>query len=305
MSYADYYTPERIGKLYRPEIDAASRAGLAAGISSSDDDQQRTYLLLIDIQADFCHPDGALFIPGAPDDVRRTVEFIYNNAASITKIGATLDTHLPIQIFHPPWWVDADGNHPDPYTPISSEDVKNGKWSAVYEPEWSLTYTEQLEEQAKKQLMIWPFHVLLGTPGQTLVPALSEAIAYHAAARRAQPDYVVKGLIPKSEFYSAIEPDVKVPEHPQGDVNRELLDDIASYDRIYIAGQAKSHCLLETVASMMRHYDEDIISKIRVLEDTMSPVAHPEIDFDAMADEQFARFQEAGLKLTTTDAALA
>lgn len=302
MTLPGYYQPKQIGTLVTPNVADAAAVGRSAGLSNANADGEKTYLLLVDIQIDFIHPDGALYIPGSIDDTRRTVEWIYNNAGRITKIGATLDTHLPIQIFHPPWWVDADGNHPAPYTAITGESIQSGQWHALYEPEWSAQYAEILEEQAKKVLMIWPYHVLLGTPGQALVPALAEAIAYHAAARGAQPEYVVKGLIPKSENYSAIEPEVKVPDHPQGDVNQALLDDMATYDVIYVAGQAKSHCLLETVGSMVRHYPPEIVKKMRVLEDTMSSVQHPEIDFDAMADEAFDRFKANGLTLTTTSA---
>lgn len=56
------------------------------------------------------------------------------------------------------------------------------------------------------------------------------------------------------------------------------MDDIGAYDLIYIAGQAKSHCVLETVSSMMRYYPLEIVQKMRILEDAMSSVAHPVID---------------------------
>jgi nicotinamidase/pyrazinamidase len=300
MPYPDFYQPGQIGQQLTPTIDTAARAGRAVGASPANEDTERVYLLLIDIQIDFIHPDGALSIPGAVEDTRRTVEWIYDNTDMITKIGATLDTHLPIQIFHPPWWADGNGNHPDAMTAITADDVKSGKWKALHEPEWSIKYLEKLENDAKKTLMIWPFHVLLGTPGQALVPALSEAIAYHAAARQMQPRYFIKGLIPGSEHYSAFNPEVEVKDHPQGSLATDVLDEIASYDRIYIAGQAKSHCLLESVNSMMQYYTPEQIAKMRVLEDTMSSVAHPQIDFDALADEQFAQWQKEGLTLITT-----
>lgn len=302
MTLPAHYQPDAIGTQMQPDIAAAAAAGAAAGLSAAADDAHKTLLLLVDIQIDFVHADGALSIPGAIDDTRRTVEWIYRNAGRISHITATLDTHLPIQVFHPLWWVDADGQHPAPFTAINAADVAAGKWRPLVEPEWSAQYVEILEEQAKKQLMIWPFHVLRGTPGQALVPALSEAIAYHTAARGVQPEYVVKGLIPGSEHYSAIEPEVKVPGHPQGDVDQALLDRMAAYDTIYVAGQARSHCVMETVASMVRHYPPEVVQKMRVLEDTMSSVAHPEIDFDTMAREQFARFAEHGLTLTSTTA---
>ncbi len=77
---------------------------------------------------------------------------------------------------------------------------------------------------------------------------------------------------------------------------------LSEYDLIYVAGQAKSHCVLETVTSVMRHFynQPDQIAKWRILTDCMSSVAHPEIDFEAMANATFARYAEKGLQLVTS-----
>jgi nicotinamidase/pyrazinamidase len=301
MTLADYYTPGRVGQLYAPDVNSATAAGAAAGLRLSQDDTHKVYLLLVDVQVDFVHEDGALSVPGAVDDTRRLVEWMYQHIGEITTIGASLDSHLPVQIFHPAWWVDAEGNHPAPFTAISNEDVHSGVWRALVMPEWSTHYTELLEEEAKKVLMVWPYHVLIGTPGHGLVPAVYEAIAYHTVARKSQPTLLTKGTIPQTEHYSIMEPEVKV-DLPGGGVNTAFMDTLAEYDLIYIAGQAKSHCVLETVTSMMRYYPPEVIKKLRILSDTMSSVAHPEMDFDALADETFARFQANGLTLTDTEA---
>ena len=220
-------------------------------------------------------------------------------------IAASLDSHVPIQIFFPTWWQNAEGRHPDPMTPISSEDVKNGRWKPIYESVWSVEYVEKLEERAKKLLMIWPYHVLIGTQGHNITPALYEAIAYHTAARQSQPEFLTKGTIPRTEHYSILEPEVKVPDDPHGELNIEFLNKIMSYDLVYVAGQAKSHCVLETVTSVMRHFENqpEFIGKLRLLTDCMSSVAHPEIDFDGMANEVLQQFAANGLTMVkSTDA---
>lgn len=300
MQFPDYYTPDRIGQLYTPDTQGAVDAGRAANMPPSAKDGKKVFLLLVDVQVDFVHPDGALSVPGAVDDARRTVEWIYRNAERITTIGASLDSHTPIQIFSPSWWSDPDGNHPQPFTSITGADVAAGRWIPLYETEWSVMYVDLLEEASKKTLMIWPYHTLIGTPGHTLVPAVYEAIAYHTAARQSQPMMLSKGMIAKTEHYSILEPEVKVPREPQGDVNRDFMNILALYDLIYVAGQAKSHCVLETVASMMRYYPPEVTANIRILQDAMSSVAHPEIDFDAIANDTFARFAHNGIRLVTT-----
>jgi nicotinamidase-related amidase len=305
MSYPEFYDATKVGTLYIPNTSAALTAGNQAGVTASDDDDFRVALLLIDAQVDFIHGDGALSVPGAVDDTRRTIEWLFENLGKITTIVASLDSHVPIQIFSPSWWVNAEGKHPDPFTIITSDEVQTGKWKALYQRDWSGEYVERLEEQAKKQLMIWPYHTLIGTPGHNLTPALYEAIAYHTAARKTHPHFVTKGTIPETENYSIFEPEVKMDKLENGGLNTALLNELAIYDRIYVAGQAKSHCVLESVTSMMRYFDDkpEIRQKIYLLKDAMSSVVSPGIDFDAIAEEVYTNFAEHGLNITTTSEA--
>jgi nicotinamidase/pyrazinamidase len=302
MAFPAFYNPDKVGQLYMPDIMAAVDAGREANLSPSEDDAVKSLLILVDTQIDFIHTDGALSVPGAIDDTRRTIEWLFEYTPRITTIAASLDSHTPNQIFFPSWWVDENGKHPAPYTVIHSADVDAGKWKPLYEPEWSMQYPHTLEKQAKKELMIWPYHTMIGTPGHGLTPALVEAVAYHCAARRTQPVYLYKGQIPQTEYYSMLEPEVKVPDHPLGNLNISFLNMINRYDKVYIAGQAKSHCVLETIASMTRYFSGqmNMLHKLRVLIDATSSVVHPTIDFDAIANRAFAEFEKQGVQLIKT-----
>jgi nicotinamidase-related amidase len=133
---------------------------------------------------------------------------------------------------------------------------------------------------------------------------LYEAIVYHASARRCQPRLVLKGTIAKTEYYSLLEPEVPVPEDPAGVLNEPFLAELMSYDAIYVAGQAKSHCVLETIASIVRRFGDrrDVMSRVHILTDCTSSVRHPTIDFEAIANETLERFASMGLKrVTSTD----
>jgi nicotinamidase/pyrazinamidase len=302
MDFPAFYDATKVGTLYLPNTASAIEQGQAVKGSLAKDDTERVALLLIDEQVDFIHEDGALSVAGAIDDTRRTIEWLFANIGRITTIFASLDSHVPIQIFSPSWWVDKMGKHPEPYTLISHEDARMGRWIPLYQTQWSMEYTERLEEESRKQLMIWPYHTLLGTAGHSITPALYEAIAYHSAVRQAQPRFITKGTIPHSENYSIFEPEVKLNHLPDGGLNKALLDELAEYERIYIAGQAKSHCVLESVTSMMRYFDgkPEIISKIHLLTDGMSSVYSPAIDFEAFANKTLSQYARHGLKLTTT-----
>jgi len=299
MDLPAFYHPERVGQLYVPDANTAILEGRALGISPASKAQVRTILLLVDMQVDFVHTDGSLSVPGAVDDTRRVIEWIFRNLSRLTTIAASLDSHVPMSIFFSTWWVGSDNQHPKPYTVIRSEDVKAGVWRPLYEPEWSVEYCEKLEELSKKELMIWPYHTLIGTPGHSLTPALYEAIAYHSGARQTQPVFLEKGTIPTTEYYSMLEPEVKVPDHPMGSLNVSFLNMLSTYDRIYIAGEAKSHCVLETVTSIMRYFADrpPVVDKFRILQDCMSSVAHPTIDFDSLANRTFNHFAMQGLQM--------
>ncbi len=298
----DFYHRDRVGQLYAPDMVAVINQGRAAGLPTAAADTERVLLVLVDAQVDFIHADGTLSVPGAIDDTRRTIDWLFHNIRRITTIAASLDSHLPIQIFFPTWWVDAEGRHPDPYTSINGDDVHSRRWRPLYDHDGSVEYVDLLAEQAKKELMIWPYHTLIGTTGHSLTPALYEAVAYHSAARRAQPVFLPKGSIPRTEHYSILQPEVKVTDDPQGGLNTAFLEQIASYDSVYIAGQAKSHCVLETVTSMMRYFAErpEVIGRLHLLTDCTSSVAHPVIDFDALANATLARYEAHGLKLVTS-----
>jgi len=153
---------------------------------------------------------------GAVDDNRRLCEFIYRNLDWITHITATLDTHTAMQIFHPIFLEDEHGANPAPLTLISYEDILNGRWkfntaiagSLKIDPEYGqqhlLHYAAELKARQKYDLTIWPYHVMLGSIGHALVPAVEEAIFFHTIARLSQADFQIKGNNPLTEHYSAI-----------------------------------------------------------------------------------------------------
>lgn len=280
-----------------PDLQGAYSAGLADFQQPASQDSPRVLAWLIDMQVDFVYPApvGRLSVPGAVDDTQRTVDWLYRNVHQITQIAASLDTHTPFQIFYPSWWKNQAGEHPQPFTVITADDVRAGNWRPVTEPVWSIRYLENLETVGKKNLMIWPFHCMEGSTGRALVPDLSEAIMYHSGARLAQPTYLTKGTIAHTEFYSVVEPEVKYAKHPDGGLNTRFLDMVAQFDLIYVAGQARSHCVLETMQSVMRHFANhpDVIRKLRFLDDCTSSIP----GFEQATDAQLGQFAAQGLRL--------
>jgi len=75
-----------------------------------------TNLLVIDMQNDFVHPQGALSIPGAMKDAANVASLIKLKKHKIGNIFVTLDRHHQWDVGHPTFWIDKDGNRPQPFT---------------------------------------------------------------------------------------------------------------------------------------------------------------------------------------------
>ena len=280
----------------------------------------RTWLMLIDVQNTFCIPEFELYVGGrsrrgAVDDNTRLTQFIYRNLADITHITATMDTHKTMQVFHAIFFVDQNGNHPAPYTDIHSADLKNGTWTfnpalapqfgiaPAYGQQMMLHYAEALEKKGKYALTIWPYHAMLGGIGHALVSSVEEALFFHSIARNTQYEIEIKGDKPFTENYSVVGPEVLTG--PMGETlgthNTKFIEQLQQFDRLIIAGQAKSHCVAWTVQDLLNDInaiDPALAKKVYLLDDCSSPVVVPGVvDHTDAADAAYAKFAEAGMKV--------
>jgi nicotinamidase-related amidase len=205
---------------------------------------------------------------------------------AISRIAVSIDTHQPHQIFHPAWWIDENGNHPVPFTIITTADLDNGKYRAVIKPIESREYVENLEKVAKKPLCIWTYHCIEGTHGAALENQFANMVYFHSIAKKSVTQRLVKGQDPLSEMYGIIK-----PEYDQkGYVNIEFLNALEKFDKIIIGGEAKSHCVLESVRQILEFYEDrpEITSKIYVLEDCMSSIP----GFEDATEQTFSEFKQ-------------
>jgi nicotinamidase-related amidase len=231
-------------------------------------DQERNIVVAIDIQLDFMEK-GALGVPGSHQDVENFLRFIYKNFSKISKFKASIDTHLPEQIFFPSWWKNKNGHHPEPLTAITWEDIQNEVWHPLH-PNESAEYVYNLKLIGRPELMIWNYHCIQGTSGCALENQFANMLFYHAAARKVTPDLLVKGQDPFTEMYGVFKPEYDPTKtYPVTD-----LDMLQDYDKIIFAGQAKSHCVATSIEQVAEHYKDrpDVTSKIYILEDCMSNI---------------------------------
>ncbi|RMI09119.1 MAG: isochorismatase [Calditrichaeota bacterium] len=319
-----HFQPERVGEVWKVDYEAIATAAREwsreHSILPTAEDRFRVALLLVDVQNTFCIPGFELFVggpsgQGAVEDNRRLCEFIYRHLSLISRIIPTMDTHQAMQIFHSIFFVNENGEHPAPYTLISGEDIRRGKWrfntvvahtlnwDAEYIQEHLEHYTAELEKSGKYTLTVWPYHAMLGGIGHALVPAVEEAIFFHSIARYTQPDIQMKGSHPLTENYSVLGPEVATG--PDGRLlatkNESLIQRLIDCDAVIVAGQAKSHCVAWTVADLLDSLEQrapDRIERVYLLEDCTSPVVVPGvIDYTEAAEAAYRRFAEAGMRV--------
>jgi nicotinamidase-related amidase len=311
----DFYEPRKVGELYLERAAMVADAGEAYAkkhrIAPAANDKFKICAFGIDVQVGFCTPGASLFVPGAVEDTQRTLGWIYGNLDKLSGLAFSMDTHRMFQIFHPAWWIDAQGNHPAPLTPVFYEEVRSGKWTPLAHPRESLEYVKKLEATGKYVLTVWPYHTLLGGLSHALVPALFEAALFHAAARKHQTHFETKGTQAMTENYSVLSPEVtELGGQVVGSFNTSFFKMLMDYDRVYVFGQAKSHCVLSTLQDLKTHIqktDPGLVDKVWILEDAMSPVPAPplnplpaHLDFPRLADKAIEEFKKAGMHVVKT-----
>ena len=320
LSNPIFFNPNQVKLVYRVAYQQRATEAEAwakeRNIKPASTDIKTVGLLLIDVQNTFCLPDFELFVSGAVEDNIRLCEFIYRNLGSITEIIATMDSHTAMQIFHPIFWVNNAGEHPEAATIINLADIQQGIWKVNPNVAYSLTdgdvnsleqhalyYVTRLSNDGKYPLTIWPYHSMLGGIGHALVSAIEEAVFFHSIARQSQANFELKGNNPLTENYSVLSPEVldSVDGKSIAQKNTGLIQKLLDFDKVIIAGQAKSHCVAWTIDNLLteiKNIDIDLAQKIYLLEDCMSPVVIPEvIDFTSQADEAFQKFAAAGMNL--------
>ena len=312
---------------YQQRADEARAWAETQRLRPAAQDERRVALLLIDVQNTFCLPEFELFVGGrsgrgAVEDTARIASLLYRRLDRVTQVIATLDTHSAAQIFHPIFWLDADGRHPAPHTVIRVDDVESGRYrvnpalAPLVSPRrdfdlalWGRRYARQLAEGGKYPLLIWPYHSMLGGIGHAMVSLVEEAVFFHSIARQSPTRLEIKGRHPLTENYSALRPEVGRDDlgHPLVPENRELVEHLLGFDEILVAGEARSHCVAWTVADLLaeiRARDAALARKVILLDDCASPVVVPGVvDFTDDAEAAYVRFAAAGMRrVKSTDA---
>lgn len=336
-----FYDPRNAGVWgYQPDVGSLFQQATAFrarhDISPSGSAASKVHLLLIDVQRDFCFPEGTLYVGGrsgrgAIDDSDRIASFVYRNLGLLTDITCTLDTHFPYQIFFPSFWVDGSGRPLSAHRELTAEDIRKGEarpnpalawWLCDGDTSWLQRqvefYCAELEKTGKYQLYLWPPHCLLGGDGHALVGVIQEARLFHAFVRGSRDGMEVKGGNALTENYSVLAPELLMRHdgRPLAQRNTQLVTTLLESDAVIVAGQAASHCVkssIEDLLSEIKARDPRLARKVYILEDCMSAVAVPDparpgaflYDFTPQAEAALQRFAGEGMNVVRSTDPLA
>ena len=258
--------------------------------------KRHLHLLIIDPQNDFCDlppdylPAGpvaaapALPVPGAHADMVRLADVIERGAAGLSAISITLDSHQRIDVAHPTFWKDGEGRAVSPFTEIAAADVAGGRY-APRDPAAMprvKAYLEQLEAAGRYKLMVWPTHCEIGSWGHNVHADVRAAYNRWEEQTLRSVTKIVKGANPWTEHYSAIQAEVPDAEDDSTQRNHAFIALLAKADKVYITGEAGSHCVKATTEHIVENWDPTQMAKLVLVTDCMSPVAG--------FDEQYAGF---------------
>ncbi|UGQ47533.1 cysteine hydrolase family protein [Massilia endophytica] len=261
--------------------------------------KRNQHLLIIDPQNDFCdlppsycpinpatgQPHApALPVPGAHADMQRLAALIRQGQRGLDAISVTLDSHHRFDIAHPTFWYAPGGKAVSPFTEIAAADVRAGRFtprdpSALPR---ALAYLDALEATGRYRLMVWPVHCEIGSWGHNVHEDVRAAYNAWEDASLGVVTKIGKGSNPWTEHYSAVMAEVPDDADPGTQLNRKLIASLAQASRVYIAGEAGSHCVKATTEHIAGHVDP---SKLVLVTDCMSPVAG--------FDQQYRSFLEA------------
>jgi nicotinamidase/pyrazinamidase len=265
---------------------------------------RHTHLLIIDPQNDFCDlpPDAggtpALPVTGAHADMQRLAAFIREHTAQLTDITITLDAHHRLDIAHPSFWLQDDGNAVAPFTTITAADVNTGQYRPRNPAHLgrTLAYLDALEAHGCYTLMVWPVHCEIGTWGQNVHADVHAAYNAWEDRHGSIVTKLTKGSNPWTEHYSAVMAEVPDAQDPATGLNHTLMAAMDQADTLLIAGEASSHCVRATTEHILDHLARHKPQRIVLLIDCMSPVGGFQLQHEMFLQDM----QRRGLELSNS-----
>jgi nicotinamidase-related amidase len=231
--------------------------------------------------------------------MRRLANWIRANKSVINHISLTADSHPVNSVSHPSFWYDSNGNAPEPFTPVTSQDINEGKLTPRFFRDEVVSYIKDLEAQGEFAHFIWPFHCLTGSRGAAIDDSLMDALVEWTKGG-SNYNLIVKGTNPLTEHFGIFRANIPLAGYPETHLNKNLIDTLKEYKHIFLAGEAKSHCVANSLKQAMDDAPE-LAARFIILEDCMSDVN----GMGHLGEPVYERARQMGIKFVkSTDVVL-
>jgi nicotinamidase-related amidase len=255
-------------------------------------------------------------VRNADNDMLKLALFVLLNLLRYDAIVVTLDTHSDERtgqraeghISHPERWINSAGQHPAPFTVITSKDYEAGIWKATLPSDqaWQGEYLRRLEATGRIHT-IWTVHGRENEFEYEVYAPLKEALTRWEKATGKKVWYVKKGRHRDTEQLGIFAANVPIDNAPETKFNVDLAVYIDGFDEVDIAGEAASHCVMDSTNQYLAYVPASSYGKIRLFRDAMSPVdavVDPQtgkvvVDFPALTEAWFSDLVKKGVRVET------
>jgi len=170
----------------------------------------RPALVIVDLQEDFCPPNGSLAVEEGRDVIP-----VINELLSLPWVAR----------------VATKDNHPDNHISFASNHEGKEPFNS------NITVYNPLNPEETYVTQLWPKHCVAGTPGNELVKELDLLKIDHV---------VLKGMDPRVEMYSAITSPFRSPKLKEATSELEELLRAQAVSHVYVVGLAGDYCVKST-----------------------------------------------------------
>ena len=253
-------------------------------------------IMLTDLQDDF-RDDGRLAVKGTDTVVLRIAARILNGIVNdhYTGIIFSLDGHPHQHISYSVRWrtmkglpfdltvnkaailtlVDRDKAifRATCFNPADGTPIDMGYVQSYFDAKDTVAYWDHLQTTGQGPIWVFDIHCALGTEGVALHPLISEVVAYAAGARAIMPGTINKGHIVRTDWFGPLVPCRPDPTHPQGGIQKDVLDAFKAAKQVDFAGVAEDFCEYWMEKQTLDNLTgTDVFGRLRFIEDGTAPI---------------------------------
>lgn len=226
--------------------------------------------IIVDPNNDFVDSKGSLYVQQAEKGIDAIIRYIENENPDA--IIVSQDTHQPYHISHRGYWK----NDIQPFSNITLKEVEEGTIEPLKVSKKEVeNYLKAIESKGQTHT-IWPDHCIKGTWGWEFPERLTAALQqWQQQGEEEKPLHIYeKGEWADAEMFSifSFANADSIDERGQ-----KILDEMAKYDEVVVAGFAKDYCVAESVKDIRR--DERFKNKLRFLEEGMAAIDNQSPNF--------------------------